>query len=42
MGEALDLFYITLGYNENQWVEAENRLNLTYFKEDQSEPNHNV
>lgn len=42
MGEALDLFYITLGYSENQWEEAKNRLNLAYFKEDLSEPNYNA
>lgn len=36
VGEVLDLFCITLGYSENQWVEAKNRLNLAYFKEDLS------
>lgn len=41
-GEALDLCCITLGYSENQWVEAKNRPNLAYSKEDLSEPNHNV
>lgn len=42
VGEALDLFCITLGYSENQWVEAKIRPNLAYFKEDLPEPNHKV
>lgn len=42
VAEVLDLFCITLGYSENQWVEAKNIPNLAYFKEDLSEPNHNV
>lgn len=42
VGEVLDWFYITLGYSENQWVEAKIRPNLAYFKEDLSEPSHNA
>lgn len=42
VGEAFELFCITLGYTENQWVEVKTRLNLVYFKKDLSEPNHTL